>query len=248
MNQRTALSERVDYGIDTPRDLRRNLLYGITGVVLGSLLLYLAQGGLFGVFLGGISLVSGILLLVISAVMFWGSKVGKLRLRDQVIDALPWRGDEHVLDIGCGHGLLLIGAAKHLTTGQAMGVDIWIDTEQTANSPDATLKNAALEGVAGRVAVRNGDARDLPFDNNSFEVVLSSWVIHTLLDPEDRTQALDEITRVLKPGGRLVIIDIERVNEYAQYFRSKDWIDVTKSKPNFLFANPTYILTATKPH
>src|SRR5690348_943341 len=133
MNQRTALSERVDYGIDTPRDLRRNILYGITGVVLGSLLLYLAQGGPFGVFLGGISLVSGILLLVISVVMFWGSKVGKLRLRDQVIDALPWRGDERVLDIGCGHGLLLIAAAKHLTTGQAMGIDIWIATEQAGN-------------------------------------------------------------------------------------------------------------------
>ena len=247
MNQRTALSERVDYGIDTPRDLRRNILYGITGVVLGSLLLYLAQGGPFGVFLGGISLVSGILLLVISVVMFWGSKVGKLRLRDQVIDALPWRGDERVLDIGCGHGLLLIGAAKHLTTGQAMGIDIWLATEQAGNSPDAALKNAALEGVADRVAVRNGDARDLPFDNNSFDVVLSSWVIHTLLEPEDRTQALYEITRVLKPGGRLVIVDIERINEYALYFRSKDWVDVAKSKPNFLFANPTYVLTATKP-
>jgi hypothetical protein len=38
--------------------------------------------------------------------MLWGSKVGKLRLRDKVLNALRWRGDETVLDVGCGHGLL----------------------------------------------------------------------------------------------------------------------------------------------
>src|SRR3989442_14223627 len=103
MNRQNALPARVNYGIDTPRDLARNLLYGVTGVVLGLLLLYLAQGGLLGVILGAVSLISGMLLLAISAIMFWGSKIGKMQLRDQVIDALPWRGNERVLDIGCGH-------------------------------------------------------------------------------------------------------------------------------------------------
>ena len=45
-----------------------------------------------------------------SAVMVWSSRVGKLKLRDTLLDGLTWRGDENVLDVGCGRGLLLIGA------------------------------------------------------------------------------------------------------------------------------------------
>ena len=62
-------------------------------------------------------------------IMIWGSKAGKIRLRDKMIDSVLWRGDEQVLDVGCGHGLMLVGAAKaaydrpcprnrHLATGR----------------------------------------------------------------------------------------------------------------------------------
>src|SRR3546814_19951441 len=98
--------------------------------------------------------------------MLWGSKIGKVRLRDKVLATLPWRGDERVLDVGCGHGLMLAGAAQRLLTGRVIGIDIWRSEDQARNSPEATLRNMRLEGVSERVEVRTADARDLPFDRS----------------------------------------------------------------------------------
>src|SRR3546814_6489738 len=52
---------------------------------------------------------------ITACVMLWGSKIGKVRLRDKVLATLPWRGDERVLDVGCGHGLMLAGADRKST-------------------------------------------------------------------------------------------------------------------------------------
>jgi ribonucleotide reductase alpha subunit len=87
-----------------------------------------------------------------------------------VLDSLKLRGDETVLDVGCGRGLLLIGAAKRLTTGKAVGVDIWNAEDLSGNRPEATLENARLERVAERVEVKDGDARRLPFADGTFDV------------------------------------------------------------------------------
>ncbi len=238
---------KLDYGLDSPKELRHNVRYGIMGVIMGPIILYIGQGAPLGLIIGLVSLGSGLLLFGISAVMVWGSRVGKLRLRDEVLGALSWRGTEIVLDIGCGHGLMLIGAAKHLTAGKAIGVDVWVQDQQVDNNMDAAMHNADLEGVAERVEVRYGDARDLPLDNASIDVVFSSWMIHFLMDPDDRLQVFKEINRVLKPGGRVVIIDFDRIDEIKSYFVSEEWLDVHKSKRYLLFVTPTHVLKATKP-
>ena len=72
----------------------------------------------------------------------------KFRARDALLNAVSWRGDEQVLDVGCGHGLLLIGAAKRLSSGRATGIDIWQDVDQANNSAAATRRNAELESVS----------------------------------------------------------------------------------------------------
>ena len=56
--------------------------------------------------------------------------VGKFRARDALLNAVRGGGDEQVLDVGCGHGLMLIGAAKRLSSGHATGIDIWQDVDQ----------------------------------------------------------------------------------------------------------------------
>ncbi len=246
MNQ-TTLMQKPDYGLDSPREIRRNVMYGVGGLALGAMLLYVGEGAPLGILLGGVCLLSGLSLCIMDATLLWGSRVGKLRVRDEVLGQIPWRGDERVLDIGCGHGLLMIGAAKHLTTGKAIGVDPWVQIDQADNNAAATLRNAELEGVSERVEVRNGDARDLPFDNASIDIVLSSWALHFILDHDERAQGLKEIERVLKPGGRAILIDIDRVKEYEAFFRGKAWQDITKVGPNYLFVAPTYILTVVKP-
>jgi SAM-dependent methyltransferase len=108
--------------------------------------------------------------------MLWSRRIGKLSARDRLIDAIRW-GDETVLDVGCGRGLLLIAAAKRLLEGRAVRMDIWDASDQSGNSTEATLENARIEGVLGRVEVLDGDARRLPFADEIFDAVISSLVL-----------------------------------------------------------------------
>jgi ubiquinone/menaquinone biosynthesis C-methylase UbiE len=69
--------------------------------------------------------------------------------------------------------------------------------------------------VADRVEVQTADMRQLPFTDESFDVVLSHWAVHNVYDAEDRKKAIAEMARVLKPGGYIVLADIEHRAEYA---------------------------------
>jgi ubiquinone/menaquinone biosynthesis C-methylase UbiE len=151
--------------------------------------------------------------------MICSSKYGKARERETYLDLLAWRGNERVLDVGCGRGLFLIGAAKRLTTGRAVGIDIWQAEDLSGNTPAAPLDNARIEGVADRVEVQTADARKLPFDDASFDVVLSSAALHNIYDAAERQTAVREIARVLKVGGRVLIDDVRHTRDYARTLR-----------------------------
>src|SRR5206468_8356261 len=109
-------------------------------LVIGPVRIELAPMGLF----------AGAGCLAMGTWMVWTSKVGKVRERERLLVRLPWTGDERVLDVGCGRGLMLVGAAKRLTTGRATGIDIWQAEDLSGNRPEATLDNAQREGVADR--------------------------------------------------------------------------------------------------
>lgn len=244
--------EIPDYGIDAPDVVRRFLMFGSVALVVNfaapSLMTMLPAPAAPA--LSGIARSLGWMgwsFVATACVMLWGSKVGKFHLRDKVLNALPWRGDERVLDVGCGHGLMLAGVARRLTTGRAIGIDIWRSEDQARNSPEATLRNMRLEGVASHVEVRTADARALPFDASSFDVVVSSWALHNLANGEDRRRAIDEIVRVLKPGGRVALIDIRHAQTYAALLRAYGFEAVAVSAPNFLFVVPSRSVVACKP-
>lgn len=161
------------------------------------------------------------------------AKVGKFSHRDQMLAKVTWTGAETVLDVGAGRGLLLIGAAKRLTTGHATGIDIWNAEDLSGNGPEALLANVDLEGVAAKTTVKSEDARQMSFADASFDVVLSNLCIHNIYDREGRKKACMEIARVLKCGGVAVISDYKHVREYARIFAaagllvnlySPDWL------------------------
>lgn len=196
----------------------------------------------------------GLTFLAVGAFMVWSSRVAKLKLRDQLLDSLALKGDEKILDVGCGRGLLLIGAAKRLdagkagskTAGKATGIDIWSDQDLSGNSADATKQNAKLEGVADRVRIETGDARKLVYPDANYDVVMSSLAIHNIPEKEERQQAIREMWRVLKPGGKLLIFDILKTGEYAAVLRECGANDVALSGMKFLWCIPSRILTARK--
>ncbi len=239
---------KVDYGIDAPGVLKSMAIRGGVFAGFGVVIWFMNRALMPGraatmlMVLGAI----GVVYLAVAAVMLWSSRVGKLRVRDRVLDGLALRGDEKVLDVGCGRGLLLIGAARRLTSGRSTGVDIWSDEDLSSNSPDATRANAKAEGVADRIRIEDADARKLPFANESFDVVLSSLTIHNIEDYDERSQAIAEIVRVLRPGGRLALFDIRHTGEYARQLTQLGMVDVSLSSVSFLWCQPARSLTARK--
>jgi len=112
----------------------------------------------------------GICWAVTGAWMHVGGKALKLRVRDRFLGALKLQGSEAVLDVGCGRGLMLIGAAKRLANGRAVGLDLWRPVDQSGNALEVTKANAEAEGegVAARVTLEPGDMTKMPFADASF--------------------------------------------------------------------------------
>src|SRR5581483_12095574 len=113
---------KPDYGIDAPGVVRTFALLGAAGLALAGVSA-LALGGNPGLqaALFNMGLWPGVTFLLTAGAMLYGSFRGKLRLRETILAGIPWRGDERVLGVGCGRGLMLVGAAKRLTTGKAVG-------------------------------------------------------------------------------------------------------------------------------
>ncbi len=174
------------------------------------------------------ALVIGLCCGAMALYMVWSSKHGKAAERERHLDRLALKGHERVLDVGCGRGLMLIGAAKRLTTGTAVGIDLWQSEDLSGNHAEATLENAELEGVKDRVRVETADMRRLPFPDASFDVVVSKAAIHNLYARAERAKALNEIARVLAPGGQLLIDDIRHLKEYEAVLRARHLTDLRR--------------------
>src|SRR5262245_25632900 len=69
------------------------------------------------------------------------SRRGKFIAWAELLDDLMLRGDERILDLGCGRGAVLLLAAQYLTTGRAVGVDLWRSRDQSGNAVEATQRN-----------------------------------------------------------------------------------------------------------
>ncbi|HVS37597.1 MAG TPA: class I SAM-dependent methyltransferase [Gemmataceae bacterium] len=235
-------NKTANYGLDAPYVVRNFGLIGALCLVIGLAFLLIGQSGPYGVPLRDMGLTMGIVFLLMMVWMYWGGTRGKLRDRDRLLALIPWRGDETVLDVGCGRGLLLIGAAKRLTTGKAVGVDLWSKDDLAGNRPEATRENAVLESVVDRVEIKDGDARQMPFADATFDVIVSRAVLHNIYNAAHRQQAVREIARVLKAGGRVALLDIVHTGEYAKVLTECGLTDVRRvGSP--IFAGLLLVLT-----
>jgi ubiquinone/menaquinone biosynthesis C-methylase UbiE len=131
-----------------------------------------------------------------------------------------------VLDGGCGRGLLLIATALRLTTAKETGVGPW---RVSGTPPEAVEENAAREGVRGRIEVKHGDARQVPFPDNSFDVVVSNFV-HELKTDREREKMARELARVLKASGHLALADFIFTSECVQVLRQCGLADAQRSR------------------
>jgi len=176
----------------------------------------------------------------VGAAMVWASRSGKIAMRERILDSIEWRGDEKILDVGCGRGLMLVGAAKRLKTGvgKAGGVDNWSAEHLSGNSAESAMANAKAEGVADRVKVENSDPRRVPYPASSYDVVMSGLFIHNFAEEGDRAKVLDEMLRVVKPGGQILIWDLFAYGDYIRHFEKAGVQIVKKSGMSLLWCVP----------
>jgi arsenite methyltransferase len=193
---------------------------------------------------------TGASLVTTAALFIRTTRVGKFEAWADILKNLGLRGDERLLDMGCGRGAVLFAAAKLLPNGRATGVDIW-RADQTDNAEQNTLRNAEVEGVADRIDVETADITDLPFDDESFDVIVSSLVVHNIPGADNRAKAISEAARVLRPGGKLALVDIFYTNHYARQLRELGWTDTRRRNLGWrMWWGPgmgTHVITATKP-
>jgi SAM-dependent methyltransferase len=182
----------------------------------------------------------------------YASRRGKFVVWAELLDQLRLRGDERILDLGCGRGAVLLLAARHLTTGQAVGVDLWRRQDQSGNAAEATRRNALAEGVADRVELHTADMTALPFEADSFGVVVSNVAMHNVRSLAGREKAVEEAVRVLRPGGRLLIADLWATRQYAMHLAKVGMADIGRRGLGWRMWwsgpwLPTRLVTATKP-
>lgn len=228
-------ARKGDYGIDAP--------YVVLGFALGALAA------------SGLAIYSGLhrglnaaapwaftaLWFVFSEVSYlYTTRIGKLQVWSELLDAQRLRGDERVLDVGCGRGAVLMLAAERVPRGSAVGLDRWSRADQSGNAEAVTRRNAVAEGVSERVELVTCDMRSMAFEKDSFDLVVSSLAIHNIPEAEGRAQAVREMLRVLKPGGELLIADFRRTDDYEATLRESgaEAVSRTHLGPRFWYGGP----------
>ena len=226
---------RGAYGIDAPYVP----LWMGAGAVAAIAIFFIASGLSVPALALPAGYVGAVLALSVT-VYVYTSRFGKLAVWAELLLSLHLRGDEHVLDLGCGRGAVLLMVAKLLPRGRAVGIDLWKTSDQSGNALEATRHNAELEGVTDRVDLQTGDIRALPFEDESFDAVLSSLAIHNIPDAAGRAKAIDEAVRVLRRGGRILIADINTTREYEARLRERGMADIERRSlgPRMWFGGP----------
>lgn len=133
----------------------------------------------------------------------WFSTLGReSELRESIANLAQLQPGESVLDVGCGTGTLALVAKQRVgETGQVCGIDP--GSRQIARARGKAARSGSV------IDFQVGGVERLPYADRSFDAVVTTFVMHHLTGAlKDR--ALNEIRRVLKPGGRLLVVDFKR--------------------------------------
>jgi SAM-dependent methyltransferase len=234
-----------NYGFDAP--------WAPAGLVLGAIVLAGLAVASFAldILAAGLAFLFGALYTLASAAShLYTTRRGRFAVWAAELQRL--RGDERLLDLGCGRGAVLLLAAQRLDKGRATGVDLWRTRGRSADAEPVTRANAEAEGVSERVELVTGDLRDLPFGDEAFDVVVSSQALHGIDTAEGREKAVREAHRVLRPGGLMLIADFRNTSDYEETLRGLGVVDVRRRDAGwrFWYGGPwsaTCLVEARKP-
>lgn len=136
------------------------------------------------------------------------------RLYERMVEALAPQEGERVLDVGCGTGLLTGRVASRLHAGEVIGID--------ASVPMIEVARRKRSSAVCRFEVAL--AESLPFEDGAFDAVVSALFFHHV--PLDlKRRSAEELVRVLRPGGRVVVADlVEPWSFFGKFYAYSGWL------------------------
>jgi len=152
--------------------------------------------------------------------LVWAFTHGRTRaFRETLVSLARLKPGESVLDIGCGTGSLALAAKRHVgSNAEVTGLDASDEMIARAKS------KARRRGID--VSFTHGIVEALPFEDDRFDVVLSTLMLHHLPRPA-RRRCASEIRRVLKPGGRVLVVDFpgQEKHGFLSHFHRHGHVD-----------------------
>jgi len=157
-------------------------------------------------------------------------------VRQEGLAKLAPAADEHLLEIGVGTGHCLVELAEAVgPRGQVFGIDI---SENMVRKTRSLLQE---ENLAGRAEVVCGDAEHLPYASGVMDGVFMCFTLE-LFDTPEIPRVLEECRRVLRPGGRLVVVGISKAGKPGLAMRAFEWTH--QHFPNLMDCRPIYVRQA----
>lgn len=157
---------------------------------------------------------------------------------EMALERLAIKDGETVLEIGFGSGHCLRRIAESVgETGKAYGIDI------SSGMLEVTRRRLERAKLTDKTELYCGDAANLPYDDNTFHAVFMSFTLE-LFDTPEIPELLEEVKRVLKPGGRLSVASMSREGEPSVLLRLYEWAH--KKWPKYVDCRPIYVEQSLK--
>ncbi len=157
-------------------------------------------------------------------------------MREAGLKKLAAKPGDNILEIGFGTGHCLVEIARAVgPIGTVLGIDI---SDQMLALAQELL---AKEGLADRAELKRGDAEQLPFDSNGLDGIFFSFTLE-LFDTPELPKVLAECTRVLRPGGRIVVVAVSREGKHGVMLNLYEWTH--RHFPNLMDCRPIYVRRA----
>ena len=137
-----------------------------------------------------------------------------------------------VLDMGSGSGRAALMVLSNRPGTTVVALDDWSAGYIDANGPARLMANLRVAGVDQRAEVRDGDMRALPFEASSFDAIVSTYAIDHL-DEQGIRQALAEAHRVLRPGGQLLVLVMNRDAWATVAYGPLFWLHGRRTTPSY---------------
>lgn len=237
------------YGIDEPL-ITLGLAAGGALIVAAGFLGVLGRfevGPGLSYFILMLGFVVGFTFLFLAFCLYWGSRSWKPRELELLCSALPWGGDELVLDVGCGRGLFSNIVAERVPSGGVVALDLWKKRDLSGNDPKSVMENAEARGTQRRIFLVKADPRFLPFADGVFGAAVSGLAINRIMSAEGRASSLREVVRVLEGGGRLAILVAGAERGTVRVLEKEQLRDMKVSSFRLGLLPPAYSVLARKP-